>query len=296
MKRPSILYLMRRRISELNKINKKNFIKNQLLATPYFIWMIGFIIIPIIFVLYYGLTNDNGSFTFSNVLAMANPVHIKSMLMALRLSFIATFVCVLLAYPIAMIFRQSNTKKSSFIVYIFILPMWMNGLLRIYAWLTLIEKKGIINLFLSFLGLPNINIINTDIAIILGMVYDFLPFMILPLYNALTKIKNDTINAAKDLGANDLTTFIKVIFPLSIPGMISGITMVFIPSLTTVVISNILGGGSILLIGNVIEQEFLTTANWHLGSGISLVLLIFIFIVMGITSHFTEHDESQVLV
>ena len=296
MKRPSILYLMRRRISELNKINKKNFIKNQLLATPYFIWMIGFIIIPIIFVLYYGLTNDNGSFTFSNVLAMANPVHIKSMLMALRLSFIATFVCVLLAYPIAMIFRQSNTKKSSFIVYIFILPMWMNGLLRIYAWLTLIEKKGIINLFLSFLGLPNINIINTDIAIILGMVYDFLPFMILPLYNALTKIKNDTINASKDLGANDLTTFIKVIFPLSIPGMISGITMVFIPSLTTVVISNILGGGSILLIGNVIEQEFLTTANWHLGSGISLVLLIFIFIVMGINSHFTEHDESQVLV
>ena len=296
MKRPSILYLMRRRISELNKINKKNFIKNQLLATSYFIWMIGFIIIPIIFVLYYGLTNDNGSFTFSNVLAMANPVHIKSMLMALRLSFIATFVCVLLAYPIAMIFRQSNTKKSSFIVYIFILPMWMNGLLRIYAWLTLIEKKGIINLFLSFLGLPNINIINTDIAIILGMVYDFLPFMILPLYNALTKIKNDTINASKDLGANDLTTFIKVIFPLSIPGMISGITMVFIPSLTTVVISNILGGGSILLIGNVIEQEFLTTANWHLGSGISLVLLIFIFIVMGITSHFTEHDESQVLV
>ena len=174
--------------------------------------------------------------------------------------------------------------------------MWMNGLLRIYAWLTLIEKRGVINIILTALRLPNINIVNTETAIILGMVYDFLPFMILPLYNALMKINDDTLNGARDLGANELQVFTRVIFPLSIPGMVSGITMVFIPSLTTVAISYMLGGGLFLLIGNVIEQEFLTTSNWHLGSGLSLVLIIFIFIVMGITNKFTDKDEESNLI
>ena len=215
---------------------------------------------------------------------------------AFKLAFISTLICIILAFPIALIFRNSKTKKSSFVVYVFILPMWMNGLLRIYAWLTLIEKKGVINLLLTALGLPNINIVNTETAIILGMVYDFLPFMILPLYNALMKIKDDTLNGARDLGANELQVFTRVIFPLSIPGMVSGITMVFIPALTTVAISYMLGGGLFLLIGNVIEQEFLTTANWHLGSGLSLVLIIFIFIVMGITNKFTDKDEENNLI
>ena len=267
-------------------------LRRNLIAAPYSIWMIGFIIIPLIFVVFYGLTNDNFNFTLANISSITDPVHLKSFWKAFYLAFISTIVCILLAYPIALIFRNSKTNKSSLIVYLFILPMWMNGLLRIYAWLTLIERKGVINLILSAIGLPNINIVNTEIAIVLGMVYDFLPFMILPLYNSLSKIKEDTLNGARDLGANELQVFIKIIFPLSIPGMVSGITMVFIPALTTVAISYMLGGGLYLLIGNVIEQEFLTTANWHLGSGISLVLIIFIFIVMGITNKFTDKDEE----
>ena len=267
-------------------------LRRNLIAAPYSIWMIGFIIIPLIFVVFYGLTNDNFNFTLANIASITDPVHLKSFWKAFYLAFISTIVCILLAYPIALIFRNSKTKASSLIVYLFILPMWMNGLLRIYAWLTLIERKGVINLILSAIGLPNINIVNTEIAIVLGMVYDFLSFMILPLYNSLSKIKEDTLNGARDLGANELQVFIKIIFPLSIPGMVSGITMVFIPALTTVAISYMLGGGLYLLIGNVIEQEFLTTANWHLGSGISLVLIIFIFIVMGITNKFTDKDEE----
>ena len=268
-------------------------LRNQLVATPYTIWMIGFIIIPLLFVVYYGLTNDANLFTLDNVISFFNPIHLKSYVQAFKLAFISTLICIILAYPIALIFRNSKTKKTSFVVYIFILPMWMNGLLRIYAWLTLIEKRGVINIILTALRLPNINIVNTETAIILGMVYDFLPFMILPLYNALIKINDDTLNGARDLGANELQVFTRVIFPLSIPGMVSGITMVFIPSLTTVAISYMLGGGLFLLIGNVIEQEFLTTSNWHLGSGLSLVLIIFIFIVMGITNKFTDKDEES---
>lgn len=271
-------------------------LRNKLVAAPYSIWMIGFIVIPLIFVVYYGLTNDANAFTLDNIISFFNPIHLKSFLQAFKLAFISTLICIILAYPIALIFRNSKTKKSSFVVYVFILPMWMNGLLRIYAWLTLIEKRGVINLILAKFGLPGINIVNTEIAIILGMVYDFLPFMILPLYNALMKIKDDTLNGARDLGASEIQVFTRVIFPLSIPGMVSGITMVFIPALTTVAISYMLGGGLFLLIGNVIEQEFLTTSNWHLGSGLSLVLIIFIFIVMGITNKFTDKDEESNLI
>lgn len=270
--------------------------KNRILVMPYTIWMIGFIIIPLIFVVYYGLTNNNNAFTIENVMSFFNSIHLKSFIKSFKLAFISTIICIILAYPIALIFRNSKTKQSSFIVYIFILPMWMNGLLRIYAWLTLIEKRGVINLILSYFHLPNINIVNTEIAIVLGMVYDLLPFMILPLYNALMKINDDTINGARDLGANELQVFSKIIFPLSIPGMVSGITMVFIPSLTTVAISEMLGGGNFLLIGNVIEREFLITSNWHLGSGLSLVLIIFIFIVMGITNKWTDKDEEAVII
>lgn len=266
--------------------------RNRLIAAPYTIWMIGFIIIPLIFVVYYSFTNDVNAFTIDNVVEFFNPIHFRSFIKAFKLAFVSTVICIIIAYPIALIFRNSNTKKSSFVVYVFILPMWMNGLLRIYAWLTLIEKKGIINILLTALHLPNINIVNTETAIILGMVYDFLPFMILPLYNALMKIKEDTLNGARDLGANELQVFTRVIFPMSMPGMISGITMVFIPALTTVAISYMLGGGLFLLIGNVIEQEFLTTSNWHLGSGLSFVLIVFIFIVMGITNKFTDKDEE----
>jgi len=208
------------------------------------------------------------------------------------LSLIATVICLVLAYPLAMILSRLGVNQNSFIVLIFILPMWMNFLLRTLAWQTLLEKTGVINSILSFLHLPTLNIINTPYAIVLGMVYNFLPFMVLPIYNAIIKLDKDVINAARDLGANGAQTFTKVIFPLTLPGVISGITMVFIPALTTFVISNLLGGGKILLIGNVIEQEFTQASNWHLGSGLSTVMMLFIIISMILSSIFDKDAEG----
>jgi spermidine/putrescine transport system permease protein len=173
--------------------------------------------------------------------------------------------------------------------------MWMNFLLRTLAWQTLLEKTGVINSILSYLHLPALSIINTPAAIILGMVYNFLPFMVLPIYNSLTKIDPNVVHAARDLGANGFKTFEKIILPLSIPGIISGITMVFVPALTTFVISNLLGGSKILLIGNVIEQEFTQTSNWHLGSGLSVVLMIFIILSMVASAVFDKDGEGNVL-
>ncbi|MCR5399416.1 MAG: ABC transporter permease, partial [Lachnospiraceae bacterium] len=178
---------------------------------------------------------------------------------------------------------------------IFILPMWMNFLLRTLAWQTLLEKTGVINSVLTFIGLPTINIINTSYAIVLGMVYNFLPFMVLPLYNSLTKIDENVLNAAADLGANSTQTFLKITLPLTVPGIISGITMVFVPALTTFVISKLLGGSKILLIGNVIEEQFTQASNWHLGSGLSIVLMIFIIFTMIVSAICDKDGEGSIL-
>ena len=267
----------------------------KLLSVPYLFWSALFIIIPLCMVFYYGLTDKNGAFTLSNIAAIATPEHSKALWSAIRLSLISTVICLLLAYPLAMIFNGMKTGHDSLTVLIFILPMWMNFLLRTMAWQTLLEKTGVINGILSFFHLQNLSIINTPNAVILGMVYNFLPFMVLPIYNVLTKIDQSVINAARDLGANEVQTFLKVILPLSIPGMVSGITMVFVPALTTFVISNILGGGKILLIGNVIEQEFTQTNNWNLGSGLSIVLMLFIIFNMVISAVTDKEGEVNVL-
>ncbi len=251
-----------------------------LIAGPYIFWMAAFTIIPLCLIFYYGLTDKSGIFTLENILAIATQEHAKALWISLLLSFISTLICLVLAYPLAMILKGMSVSQHSFIVFIFILPMWMNFLLRTLAWQTILEKNGVLNSILTFFHLPKQNIINTPYAIIFGMVYNFLPFMVLPIYNVLVKIDDNVINAARDLGANSIQTFVRVIFPLSLPGVVSGITMVFIPALTTFVISNLLGGGKIYLIGNIIEQEFTTAYNWHLGSGLSLVLMAFILINM----------------
>ena len=199
-------------------------------------------------------------------------------------------ICFIIAYPLALILANTDKSYQSTVLMIVMLPMWMNFLLRTLAWQTLLEKNGVINSVLSFLHLPALEIINTPYAIILGMVYNFLPFMVLPIYNVLIKIDRNVINAARDLGANSVQTFWKVIFPLSIPGVISGITMVFVPALTTFVISDLLGGGKILLIGNVIEQSFKQNSNWHVGSGLSLVLMVFIIASMALVAKYDNED------
>ena len=198
----------------------------------------------------------------------------------------------MLAYPLAMILSGRGAAAGGFIVFIFILPMWMNFLLRTLAWQTLLEKSGVINGILNWLHLPSQSMINTPSAIVLGMVYNFLPFMVLPIYNVLSKIDDNIINAAMDLGANSFERFTRIWLPLSIPGIISGITMVFVPSLTTFVISDLLGGSKILLIGNVIEQEFTRGSNWHLGSGLSLVLMVFILISMAMIAKYDKNGEG----
>lgn len=262
----------------------------KLLSSPYIVWAVIFIIVPLGMVFYYGLTDKTGAFTLDNVMAMMSEEHAKALWISLGLSLLSTAVCFFLAYPLAMILAHMNVNQHSFIVLIFILPMWMNFLLRTLAWQTLLEKTGVINNILSFFHLPALNIINTPYAIVLGMVYNFLPFMVLPLYNALSKIDDNVIHAAKDLGANKIQSFLHIILPLSVPGIISGVTMVFVPALTTFVISTLLGGSKVLLIGNVIEQEFTQASNWHLGSGLSIVLMIFILLNMVVTALFEKEE------
>lgn len=269
----------------------KNRKASALMAAPYTTWAAIFIIVPLLMIFYYGLTDETGAFTFENVAAIAQPVHLKALGLALLLALIATAVCFLLAYPLAMILAKHGNSQS-IITTLFILPMWMNFLLRTLAWMTLLENNGVINTILKAIGAPTIHVINTPTAIVIGMVYNFLPFMILPIYNALSRIDKSVIEAAADLGANGVQTFFKVIFPLSVPGVISGITMVFIPALTTFAISTLLGGSKILLIGNVIEQEFTLSYNWNLGAGLSIVLMIFIIINMIIESIAERREEE----
>ncbi len=262
------------------------------LSFPYILWMSGFIIIPLIMIVFYGLTGDSNSFTLRNIMLISDPINLRALRLALELSLISTAICLMLAYPLAMVLNKSKMKSNSFIVLIIVLPMWMNFLLRTIAWQNILEKTGVLNNVLRFLHLPTLNIINTPSAIILGMVYNFLPFMVLPIYNVLVRIDKDVVNAARDLGANSLQTFLKIILPLSLPGVISGITMVFVPSLTTFVISTILGGSKIVLIGNVIEQQF-RLGNWNTGSGLSLVLMIFILLSMAILSKYDKESEGN---
>lgn len=277
----------------MNRTTKTAALGRSLLAGPYLLWMAGFILIPLCLILWYGLTDRDGSLTLANVLAIADPEHAKALWLSLGLSLVSTLICLVLAYPLAMILRGKKAAAGGFIVFIFILPMWMNFLLRTLAWQTLLEKNGVINGILSFLGLPTQSLINTPGAIVLGMVYNFLPFMVLPIYNVLAKIDDNIIDAAMDLGASGFQRLIKIWLPLSLPGIISGITMVFVPSLTTFVISDLLGGSKILLIGNVIEQEFTKGSNWHLGSGLSLVLMVFILISMAMIAKYDKNGEGN---
>ncbi len=263
--------------------------KRKYIATPYIIWMSAFIILPLIFVAYYAFTDKAGGFTLDNITAILDSLHIKATLLSLELSLACTALCLLAAFPLALVLRRLNMNNKGIIILIMVLPMWMNSILRILALQMILSKNGILNMMLSWLGIAPLSIINTPGAIVFGMVYDFLPYMILPIYNAVMDIDDDLIDAARDLGASYPSMIWRVILPLSKPGIISGITMVFIPCLTSFVIPDILGGGKIQLLGNVIEQEFVTSMNWHLGSGLSFALMI--FVVIGLV--FSQKQEKK---
>ena len=269
--------------------------KNKLsrFAVPYEVWMAIFVVAPILIMVIYAFSSSEGGFTLDNFVQMGG--YTQVFLRSFKLAIIATLICLVIGYPVSYLMSREGPAFQRTAMVLIMLPMWMNFLLRTLAWQTLLEKTGVINSILSTLHLPALNIINTPSAIVLGMVYNFLPFMVLPLYNVLVKIDKSVINAAYDLGANGVQTFVRIIFPLSLPGMFSGITMVFVPSLTTFVISKILGGSKILLIGNVIEQEFTQTGNWNLGSGLSIVLMLFIIFNMVISVITDKEGEANTL-
>ena len=264
--------------------------KTKTPAIPYVVWMAVFVVVPLLLIVVYAFTNYDGKFTLENFTNL--DVFLQVCGNSLYLAAVATGICLLIAYPFAYFLAQTGPATRKVAMLFIMLPMWMNFLLRTYAWMSILENHGFLNQILALVGIGPLHIINTDAAVILGMVYNFLPFMVLPIYNVLVKIDKDVISAARDLGAGNIQTFTKIILPLSVPGIISGITMVFVPALTTFVISNLLGGSKILLIGNVIEQEFKQGSNWHTGSGLSLVLMIFIIASMALIAKYDKNGEG----
>lgn len=265
------------------------------LSYPYTVWMAIFVVVPLFIVCFYAFTDRDGGFTWEHVKSIASPAHGKALLLSIKLSLISTVLCFVLALPLSMVIRGLKVSSNGFIIFIFILPMWMNFLLRTIAWQSLLEKTGIINMMLHAVGLPGQNMINTEGAIILGMVYNYLPFMVLPIYNSLVKIPQHTFDAAKDLGANWFQTLWHITLPQIFPGIVSGITMVFVPAMTTFVISNLLGGAKINLIGNIIEQDFTTANNWYEGAGLSLVLMVLVLGSMAVMSHYDKDGEGAAI-
>ena len=265
---------------------------SKLLSAPYTVWMTIFIIVPMLLVGYFAFTDKAGSFTLENILSVGQYSNV--FLRSIWLGAVATAISLLLGYPFAMIIARMSVKRQNVMVMLVMLPMWMNFLLRTYAWMTLLEDNGLINNALAAMGLPRVHMINTAGAVVLGMVYNYIPYMILPLYSVLTKIDRSVIEAAQDLGANSVQVFLKVVVPLSMPGVISGVTMVFVPAVSTFIISKMLGGGGNLLIGDLIDMQFLGSAyNPNLGSAVSLVLMVIILICMGIMNQFDDGEVNE---
>ena len=265
----------------------------KIISAPYIVFMIVFMIVPMGMVAYFAVTTADGAFTFDNLAAVSQYTNI--FIRSVWLAAIATVVCLIIAYPLALVLARVNVSYQSTVLMIVMLPMWMNFLLRTYAWMTLLGNNGLINNFLGLFGLGPFRFLNTQGAVVLGMVYDYLPFMILPLYNVIVKIDRSVIDAAHDLGCGNFKTIVKVVMPLSMPGVMSGITMVFVPAISTFIISRMLGGGGNLLIGDLIEMQFLGNSyNPNLGAAMSLVLMVIVLLIMVILNQF-DNDEDSVL-
>lgn len=264
------------------------------LSAPYLIWMVLFIAAPLAIVVYYALTDKSGHFTLENLMTIGrySSVFARSLILAA----IATVICLVLSFPVSYFLSRLRASKQKIMLMLVMLPMWMNFLLRTYAWMSLLENNGIINRILGLVGLGPFQMINTSGAVVLGMVYNFLPYMILPLYTVMTKIDDSVIEAAQDLGAGTFNTFLRVLLPLSAPGIATGITMVFVPSVSTFIISRMLGGGANLLIGDLIELQFLGNSyNYNLGSAMSLVLMVIVLLCMSFTNGFDDEDMEGVV-
>ncbi|MCC8072767.1 MAG: ABC transporter permease [Clostridiales bacterium] len=268
----------------------KNKLSSKLLDKPYLVWSVLFIIAPLIMVAYYAFTDKSGAFSLSSIEQI--PSYIPTILESILYGLAATAICLVIGFPFAYIFSKFSARRQQTMVLLVMLPMWTNFLIRTYSWMTILGDTGIINTILDAVGLEPLKLINTSGAVILGMVYNFLPYMILPIYSILSKLDNSLIEAAQDLGSNKLQVMRRVIMPLSLPGVLSGITMVFVPCVSTFYITQKLGGGQIVLIGDVIETQFQSANNYNLGAALSFVLMILILICLGIMNYFGA-DESD---
>ncbi len=268
----------------------KTSLSKKLIASPYLLWSAIFIVVPLIFVVYYSLTDASGAFSLEYIKDIGRYRDI--MLNSIWLGFVATVISLVVSYPLAYIMARSTANVQRTMMMLVMLPMWMNLLIRTYSLMILLQDTGIINSALGFLHLPALKMINTDAAVVLGMVYNYIPYMILPLYSIMAKLDHGLIEAAEDLGANKLSVLSKVILPLSLPGIASGFTMVFVPSVSTFYISKKLGGNTVSLIGDIIEMQFKSSNNYNLGAALSLVLMVLIVICMAVMNRFTSDDDD----
>jgi len=272
---------------------KKRSVFERIAASPYIVWSALFIIAPLLFVGYFALTDRNGSFTFENILSL--PSYSGTFLMSLGFSLIATVVCFLIGYPLAYCMCQMKTRTRNILMTLIMLPMWISLLIRTYSLMALLDNGGLISSFLTSLGFEKLTFIGTEGAVILGMIYDFLPYMVLPIYTSMSKLDKRYLEAAADLGCNNRQTLMKVILPLTTPGIISGVTMVFVPSISTFYISQKLGGGSFDLLGDVIERQFKNAVTYHTGAAISLVMMVLILISLAVMNKFSDSGEDIIV-
>ena len=275
-------------------MKKKSFVAS-VAAAPHIFWSILFIVAPLLIVLYYAFTDPNGSFTFENIMGLSE--HTQTFLLSIEMSVIATFCCLLVGYPIAYIIARSPVRRQRFLIMLIMLPMWTNLLIRTYSMMAILDDGGLLNTILTSIDIKAVHIVGTKGAVIFGMAYDYLPYMILPIYTVISKIDNNLLEAAQDLGASQIKVMTRVILPLSVSGIISGITMVFVPSISTFYISQKLGGGTFELIGDTIERQFQNSSTYNIGAAISLVMMILILISLAVMNKFTDNDgEGEIII
>ena len=297
--------------SRIRTENRRASLAQRLALAPYSVWAVIFVAVPLVFVAYYAFTDESFRFTTENLTKFftavstvtddsgaTREVHTYLLIFwrSVKLAVISTAICLLMGYPIAYIIARAAPRTQKTVITLIMIPMWMNFLIRTYAWMTILQDTGIINGLLSMVGLSPVHVIGTQTAVIIGMVYDYFPYMVLPIYSILVKMDDKLIEAARDLGCNGASVFRRVVFPLSVPGVISGITMVFVPSISTFYISQKLGGGTFELLGDTIERQFQNENTYHVGAAISLVMMILILLSLAVMNRFGEEDEAEVLV
>lgn len=274
-------------------MKKRSFIES-FAAVPHSVWALLFIVAPLIFVIYFAFTDTYGNFTFDNITMLSSYAHI--FVLSICFALIATVICLLIGYPLAYFISQLKPSTQKILIVLIMLPMWISLLIRTYSLMAILDNGGLLNSLLTALGLPKAKIVGTSGAVILGMVYDFLPYMVLPIYTSISKIDRRYLEAAQDLGCSGFKVLLNVVVPLSVPGIISGITMVFVPSISTFYISQKLGGGSFDLIGDTIERQFQNVSTYNIGAAISLVMMILILISVAIMNKFSDSDEGGIIV